>query len=154
MIKLLKKNKAQYLQNKIVNILMKNGKKNTSEKILIQSLKSLQKSTAKNPIAVIQTAIINSTSTFKVSEQSVKKGKRKAIKTIPSFILGDSLRITAAFKLMKKTSIKNKNSNHFYQSLFTEFLSTASLKSQTIDQKNNVQRQILMNKRYLTKFKW
>ena len=154
MIKLLKKNKKFHLQHKIINILMKNGKKNTGEKILFKSVKFLQKSTTKKSVAVIQTAIINSTLTFKVNEQLIKKGKRKITKIIPSFLMSDSLRVTAALKLIKKISSKNKSANYFYQSLLTEFLSTAGLNSQTINQKIEIQKQILLNKRYLTKFRW
>jgi ribosomal protein S7 len=154
MIKSLKKNKTSYLRNKVVNTLMKSGKKKTGEKILLKFVKSLQKSTDKNSKVLLQLAIINSTSTFKLNEQSIKKGKRKAKKNIPAFIISDSLRITTALKLIVKVSAKNKNSNSFYQSLMAEILSSSASKGQSIDQKNELQKQILINKRYLSKFRW
>lgn len=154
MIKSLKKNKTSYLRNKVVNTLMKSGKKKTGEKILLKFVKSLQKSTDKNSKVLLQLAIINSTSTFKLNEQSIKKGKRKAKKNIPAFIISDSLRITTALKLIAKVSAKNKNSNSFYQSLTAEILSSSVSKGQSIDQKNELQKQILINKRYLSKFRW
>jgi ribosomal protein S7 len=154
MIKSLKKNKTSYLRNKVVNTLMKSGRKKTGEKILLKFVKSLQKSTDKNSKVLLQLAIINSTSTFKLNEQSIKKGKRKAKKNIPAFIISDSLRITTALKLIVKVSAKNKNSNSFYQSLMAEILSSSASKGQSIDQKNELQKQILINKRYLSKFRW
>lgn len=154
MIKALKKNKTLHLKNKIVNTLMKNGQKNTGEKILLKFLKGLQKSTSKNSKILLHSAIINSASAFKVSEQSVKRGKRKATKTIPSFIINDSLRITTTLKLIARISAKTKSSKNFHQSLIAEVLASSSLKSQSIDKKNEVQKQILMNKRYLSKFRW
>jgi ribosomal protein S7 len=154
MIKSLKKNKTSYLRNKVVNTLMKSVKKKTGEKILLKFVKSLQKSTDKNSKVLLQLAIINSTSTFKLNEQSIKKGKRKATKNIPAFIISDSLRITTALKLIVKVSAKNKNSNSFYQSLMAEILSSSASKGQSIDQKNELQKQILINKRYLSKFRW
>jgi ribosomal protein S7 len=154
MIKSLKKNKTSYLRNKVVNTLMKSGKKKTGEKILLKFVKSLQKSTDKNSKVLLQLAIINSTSTFKLNEQSIKKGKRKAKKNIPAFIISDSLRITTALKLIAKVSAKNRNSNSFYQSLMAEILSSSASKGQSIDQKNELQKQILINKRYLSKFRW
>ena len=154
MIKSLKKNKTLYLKNKIVNTLMKNGKKTTGEKILLKSLKSLQKSTNKNFKILLHSAITNSASAFKVNEQAVKKGKRKATKNIPSFIIDDSLRITTALKLLTKTSSKNKSSDFLYKKLVAEILSSSALKSQSVDQKNEIQKQILLNKRYLAKFRW
>ena len=154
MIKFSKKNRLSYLKNKTVNILMKGGKKNTGEKILTKSLKLTHKSTTQKTISVFHSAVVNSSSAFKISEQAVKKGKRKSTKTIPSFIISDSKRITNTIKLLKGISSKNKNSNHLYQNLSLELLSSAASKSQTVDQKNNIQKQILMNKRYLTKFRW
>lgn len=154
MIKSLKKNKRLYLKNKIVNTLMKNGKKTTGEKILLKSFKSLQKSTDKNFKTLFHSAIINSTFAFKVNEQSVKKGKRKAIKIIPSFIISDSLRITTALKSLAKISVKAKSSDFLYKKLTTEILSSSALKGQSIDQKTEIQKQIIANKRYLSKFRW
>jgi ribosomal protein S7 len=154
MIKSLKKNNTLDLKQKIVNTLMKSGKKKTGEKIILKFLKSLQKSTNKNFKLLLQSAIINSTSTFKLNEQSIKKGKRKAKKNIPSFIISDSLRIITALKLIKKVSARNRNSNYFYQSLTAEVLLSSALKGRSIDQKNELQKQILINKRYLSKFRW
>lgn len=154
MIKLLKKNKTLNLKNKIINTLMKSGKKKSGEKILLQTLKSLQKASNKNSKILLQSAIINSTSAFKLNEQSLKKGKRKAKKHMPAFIINDSLRITTALKLIAKFSAKNKSSNCFYQSFTAEILSSTNLKGSSIAQKNELQKQILLNKRYLSKFRW
>jgi ribosomal protein S7 len=154
MIKSLKKNNTLHLKNKIANTLMKSGKKTTGEKILLKFFKSLQKSTNKNSKVLLQSAIINSTPAFKLTEQSIKKGKRKAKKNIPSFIMNDSLRIITALKLIKKVSAKNKNANYFYQSLVKEILASSVSKSQSVDQKNELHKQILINKRYLSKFRW
>lgn len=154
MIKSLKKNKTSHLKRKIVNTLMKSGRKTTGEKILLKSLKSLQKSTDKNFKTLLHSAIVNSASAFKVNEQAVKKGKRKAIKSIPSFIISDSLRIATALKLLARISSKSKNSDFLYKKLVAEILSSSALKGRSIDEKNEVQRQILVNKRYLSKFRW
>lgn len=154
MIKSLKKNKTSYLKRKIINTLMKSGRKTTGEKILLKSLKSSQKSTDNNFKTLFHSAIVNSASTFKVNEQAVKKGKRKAVKSIPSFIISDSLRVTTALKLLVKISAKSKNSDFLYKKLAAEILAASALKGQSIDQKNEVQKQILINKRYLSKFRW
>jgi ribosomal protein S7 len=154
MIKSLKKNKTLHLKNKIVNTLMKSGRKTTGEKILLKSLKSLQKSNSKNFKTLLHSAVVNSSSAFKVNEQAVKKGKRKVIKTTLSFITNDSLRITTALKLLIRISANSKDSNFLYKKLVAEILSCSALKSQSIDQKNEAQRQALVDKRYLSKFRW
>lgn len=154
MIKLLKKNKTSNLKNKIVNTLMKSGRKTTGEKILLKSLKSLQKSNSKNFKTLLHSAVVNSSSAFKINEQAVKKGKRKVTKTTLSFIASDSLRVTTALKLLIRISAKSKNSNSLYKKLGVEILSCSTSKSQLIDQKNEAQKQALVNKRYLSKFRW
>lgn len=153
-MKKLKKKKVVILKDKIINVLMKNGKKHNGEKILLKSSKLLQKSSKKSFKNLVQLAIINTTSVFKLNEQVMKKGKRKSKKITPSFIVKDSLRIMTALKFIKNTVQKNKRSTNFYKSLANEILASSSLKSQSIDQKTKLQTQILLNKRYLSKFKW
>jgi len=150
----LRKKKAIVFKNKIVNVFMKNGKKHTGEKILLKSSKLLQKSSKKNFQNLVQLAVINTTSAFKLNEQVMKKGKRKSKKITPSFIIKDSLRIMTALKFIRNTVQKNKSSTNFYKNLANEILASSSLKSQSIEQKTKLQTQILLNKRYLSKFKW
>jgi ribosomal protein S7 len=153
MIKL-KKKKTIVLRNKIINVLMRNGKKHTGEKILLKSSKLLQKSSKKPFRNLVQLAVINTTSAFKLNEQVMKKGKRKSTKVTPSFIVKDSLRIMTALKYIKTTVYKNKSSINFHKSLVKEILVSSSLKGQSVEQKTKLQTQILLNKRYLSKFKW
>jgi ribosomal protein S7 len=152
MIKLARDHKD--LKNKVLNTLMLSGKKTTCEKVVLKSVKRLQKSTMKKSRNLIQLAVINSTPTFKLNEQAVKKGKRKATKDVPSFILSDSLRIMMSLKFLKEVAFKNRGSVDFYQSLAKEVLSSSFYKSQSVDKKNELQKQVLVNKRYLSQFRW
>jgi ribosomal protein S7 len=103
---------------------------------------------------LVQLAIINTTSAFKINEQVMKKGKRKSKKVTPSFIVKDSLRIMTALKFIRNTVQRNKSSTSLYKDLANEILASFSSKSQSIEQKTKLQTQILVNKRYLSKFKW
>nr|YP_009495559.1 ribosomal protein S7 [Nitzschia sp. (in: diatoms)]AWQ64289.1 ribosomal protein S7 [Nitzschia sp. (in: diatoms)] len=154
MIKSLKTNKNLNLKSKIINTLMISGKKSTGEKIVLKFAKQFQKLSNKNFKNMVQLAIINSTPTFKLNEQIVKKGKRKAVKSTPIFITSDSLRIITSLKFIRNSALKNKNSTQFYESLVSEILASANSKSQSVDKKNELQKQILLNKRYLSKFRW
>ena len=154
MIKSNKNIKIFNLKAKIINVLMLSGKKSTGEKILLKSAKKLQKLTNKHFKTLIQMAIINSTSTFKLNEQIVKKGKRKSVRSVPSFVATDQFRVMLSLKLIKNASVKGKGSNEFYESLANEILQASSLKGQSINTKTDLQKQILANKRYLAKFYW
>ena len=154
MIRLVKDNKLFNLRHKIINILMNSGKKNIGEKILLKSFKSLQRSSTRRALTVFCMSVVNSTSAFKINEQATKKGKRKAVKIVPSFVINDSLRIANTLKSIKRISTKSRGSHPFYQSFLVELLSISDSKSKVIEQKIKIQRQILTNKRYLTKFRW
>lgn len=153
MIKL-KKSNSTVLKNQIVNSFMANGKKHTGEKILLKLSKSLQKSTQKNFQTIIQLAIINITPAFKLNEQIMKKGKRKSKKMILSFIVKDSLRIMTALKSIKNVVQKDKSSSSFSKKLNKETLDSSAAKGLSVEQKTKLQNQILLNKRYLAKFRW
>jgi len=154
MIKLLRNNKIFDFKTKFINTIMIRGKKKTGEKILLKFAKAQQKLTVKNLKTFVHVAIINSTPTFKLNEQVSKKGKRKVIKSIPSFIKNDSLRIMTSFKSIKNVVIENKSSNFFYKNLVSEIIASSVSKGQTVDKKTELQKQILKNKRYLSKFRW
>jgi ribosomal protein S7 len=150
----LKNNKVITLKSRIVNVCMKKGKKRTGEKILLKFSKLLQKCTKKSFHNLLQLALINSAPAFKLNEQALKKGKRKSKQIIPSFILKDSLRIMTALKFITNIASKDERSTNFYKSLVKEMIASSSLKSHSIEQKNKLQIQVLLNKRYLSKFRW
>nr|AEP20722.1 ribosomal protein S7 [Kryptoperidinium foliaceum endosymbiont] len=154
MIKSLRTKKLFNLKTKIVNVLMTSGKKNTGEKILLKFAKKLQKSNAKRFKKVVQLAIINTTPTFKLNEQVVKKGKRKAVRNTPSFIISDSLRIMTSLKSIKHSVSKSKNAKYFYENLVNEIIMSSNLKGPSVDKKTELQKRILANKRYLSNFRW
>ena len=149
-----KKYNLMVVKNQLVNSCMINGKKYTGEKILLKLSKSLQKSTQKNFQAVIQLALINLTPAFKLNEQTMKKGKRKSKKITLSFIVKDSLRIMTALKSIKGVAQKDKSSNSFAKKFCKEVLDASSMKGLSIEQKTRLQNQILLNRRYLAKFRW
>ena len=142
------------LKQKIVNSIMKNGNKKTAEKIIKKSLKLLQKNDKKNHIRLLKHSIINSTPTFKINVQLKKRGKRKTKKEIPTFIKNDSLRIISSFNFLTENSLKNKSLNSFYKKIANEILEAANQKSKSIEQKNEIQKQVLMQKRFLANFRW
>jgi ribosomal protein S7 len=154
MIKSVYNAKIFSLKTKIINVIMVSGKKTTAEKVLLNFAKKLQKLSDKNFKKLVQLAIINSTPIFKLNEQIVKKGKRKAIKNSPSFITADAPRVMFSLKSIKYAVIKSKNSNQSYAKLANEILLASDLKGHSVDRKTEMQKRILLNKRYLSKFHW
>lgn len=146
-----KKNYKIILKERIINSLMQNGQKETCEKILLKIIKHTQRSNSRNFKNLLQLAIVNLTPTFKLNKQSKKRGKRKSLTYTPYFIPSNSLRINFALKLLKSTSKKNKLS---FERLAEEIFLSSSIKSQSVEQKTELQKQVLSQKRYFYKFRW
>lgn len=154
MIKSIRNANVFSLKTKIINVIMISGRKTTAEKVLLCFAKKLQKSSNKHFKKLVQLSIINSTPIFKLNEQIVKKGKRKAIKNCSSFIIADAPRALASLKSIKYVVIKSKNFNQFYTKLADEVLLASNLKGDSVYKKTEMQKRILLNKRYLSKFYW
>jgi len=143
------------IQNKIINHITLNGKKNTSEKILLSSLKELQKDSKKHSSNTVKLAVIHSTPIFKTHSISNKKQKKrnKKPREIPSFIKTQKSRTSLSLKLILR-SLVNKKPRVFYLKLKEEILLTAGLKSSSVSLKNELQQQSLLNKRLFRYYRW
>jgi len=150
-----KENEKFILKNKIINSLMSHGQKVTCEKILIKTLKNLQKLNNKNYKNILQLFIESLTPVFKFNKQSKKRGKKKNIVYTPYLIPNNALRISFALKLLKLTLLKNKK-GEFTTNLTQEILTAVLFNgnSSSSEKKNEVQKQVLAQKRYFYKFRW
>lgn len=142
------------VKTKLLNHLTKNGEKKTSEKILFKSLKKLQKDSNKPAKDVLKTALVLSTPVFKVHviENKKQRKKNRKIKKIPYFIVNNNSRISLAIKFIMK-SINNK-SKPLYSKLQNEILLTSQQKGDSINFKKELQKQVLINKKYFNFYKW
>jgi small subunit ribosomal protein S7 len=141
------------IKNKILNHLLLDGKKTTSEKILLQSFKELQKLSKKKSSKLIQLAIICSMPIFKVHKHLNKKRKKKNIKEIPTIVNAKKARVSLAIKFILK-SIQNKKSSYFYKRLYSELLITVKNEGSAIQTKNEVQKQVLLKKHFFYFYRW
>jgi ribosomal protein S7 len=143
------------IKNKIINLIMLNGEKKTSEKVLISSFKELQKNSKKQSKKLIQLAIIFSTPIFKLHKISNKKQKKrnKKIREIPAFMSKPMSRISKAIKLILSSAITNKD-YMFYKKLKQEILLASQSKGIAIELKNNIQKQVLLKKYLFKYYRW
>lgn len=147
------KNRKIEVKNKIINHLMLNGEKKTSEKILLKSFKELQKYSKKQPKKLVELAIIFSTPIFKVHKIINKKRKKKNIKEIPTLIATKRARISLAIKFILNT-LHNKKSNYFYLEFHKEILLHVKNEGSAILKKNETQKQALLKKHFFSYYRW
>ena len=144
--------KKMQIKDKLVNFLMINGNKKTSEKLLIKSFKKLQKDSQKQSSKLVQLALINSTPILKLHVHKIKKKRKKKIKEIPVFISNINHRTSSAIKLI--ISNKNNKTNKFFNELKEEILLASQKKGLGIETKANTQKQIVVLKKKNFSFKW
>lgn len=140
------------IKDKLVNFLMINGNKKTSEKLLIKSFKKLQRDSQKQSSKLVQLALINSTPILKLHVHKIKKKRKKKIKEIPVFISNINHRTSSAIKLI--ISNKNNKTNKFFNELKEEILLASQKKGLGIETKANTQKQIVVLKKKNFSFKW
>jgi ribosomal protein S7 len=142
------------IKAKIINHITKNGEKKTSEKLLLKSIKKLQKTSKKQVKALLQLSILNSVPIFKLHTSSNKKQKKrhKKVREMPTFIVRPEIRTSLSIKFI--VSNKEKKSKIFYNELTKKFLLAIQPKSGSVSLKNELQKKILLNKRYLTYYRW
>jgi ribosomal protein S7 len=141
------------IKNKILNHLLFDGKKNTSEKVLLQGFKELQKFSKKQSIKLVQLAIVYSTPVFKVHKNINKNRKKKHIQEIPVLITAKKARVSLAIKFILK-NIRHDKLNCFYIKFCAEILSAAKNEGFAIQIKNEVQKQVLFKKHFFFFYRW
>lgn len=143
------------IKNKLLNHITLSGKKETSEKNLLKSLKELQKNSLKKFNNIIQLALIFTIPVFKL--HVIKNKKRKKSKTnknreIPGFIKNKNSRISLAIKfILQNTKSNNKT---FYKKLYKEILLDAGNKGNSVKIKTDLQKNILTKKHYFRYYRW
>lgn len=146
--------KVLELKKKLINHIMRNGEKKTSEKILLKSIKTLQKESNKDSKKLIKVSIINSIPTFKMYRSVSNKNKKiKSVKETPIFIKKSQARTSLAFKFML-SSIKKHKMGCFSNKLTKEILATAEGKGKAIQLKDELQKNVFLKKRLFKYYKF
>jgi ribosomal protein S7 len=148
--------KSIEIKKKIVNHIMFSGKKKTSEKLLLKSVKELNKSSKKQIKKLVQLRIIYTTPIFKLHISTNKKQKKRnrKIRILPSFVPQTQIRTSLALRFILANIKKKKSNTQFYQSLKQAILQTSKQEKSIIEMKNEIQKKALLNKRYFRYYRW
>ena len=149
-----RQNQSIEIKNKLINHLIIKGKKNKSEKIVLESFKTLQLNSKKSSKKLFQLALVSNTPLFKINTITQKKRKKKKqkAKIIPAFISHKSHRISFAIKFI--TKIAKKKNQPLFQNLSEEILLASQNKSQSIEIKQDTQKQAFLNRHLFKYYRW
>lgn len=142
------------LKDKILNYLLHEGQKKTSEKIITKSLKSIQKSQNKPHNDLIKLAIIHSTPMFRIIKlKNNKRRKKKSVKEVPAFLSTYTFRTSWSLKYLTKT-LNKKDYKTFSKNFNNEILLNAKHQGNAVKFKNELQSQALQKKKYFKNYRW
>ena len=141
-------------KNQFKNHLLKNGKKQISEKILIKNFKAMQKSKKKSHSEIIKLAIINTTPTFRVIKLKNKRKKKKSVNEIPAFLSTYNYRTSWAINYLIKMARTIKNNNIFSNKLEQEIMLSSKHDSNSVTFKKEIQTRAIQKKRYIKNYRW
>ena len=134
------------IKTKITKQLIKNGTKTCSEKILIKSIKEIQKTFKIKSKDLLVLTIRNINITYKMHKFQPKKRKKKKITEIPGFVLSTLSRTSHTIKNLINKAKTNKNM-HLYLKLKTEIISN----SRQLENASVFQKKLELQKNIFTK---
>jgi len=142
------------LKDKVLNHIILKGQKETSEKILRKSLKTLQKVQNQSHSDLVKLAIINSTPMFRIIKlKNNRRKKKKSVKEVPAFLSTYMFRTSWSLKYLTKT-LKKKECKTFSKSFNEEILLNAKQLGKAVEFKNELQDQALKKKKYFRNYRW
>lgn len=138
------------LKLKILNLLIINGNKLTSEKSFLRSVKSIQKSHLKDHKNLIKLAIINTSPLIFIKQTNMKR-KQQRVKEFP-FILSNQKRISVAIKSILNFT-ENKSKTKFFKRFFNEILNASNNNGENIKKKKKLYEYAFVKKKY-AHYRW
>jgi len=136
------------LKNLLINHLITNGKKQTSEKLVLKCFKLSQKQCLKDHSKIFKSAIINCSPVVNI--KSIKRG-RKQMQEFP-FILRPSIRISLAIKLILHT-IEKRSDSTFSSKFNAEITQSSKHSSTSSKMKENMHNEAFISRKYAN-YRW
>jgi len=128
---------------KLINFLLKKGKKQSAEKILLNSFKLLQKDNIKNINILLKSALINSAPILNVKTLKSARKQNKQI-LIPVF-LSKINRVLFSMKSLTENSKILNGSSSICENMKTEVLHSSLEQSKTVKTKKTIHKSAYQN---------
>lgn len=142
--------KSNFIKKILLNNLMKNGAKSISEKLLLRTVKLIQKRLLNKKFEdTVKLAIINNSP--HVFLKNVKRRKREPLK-IP-FLLNNGKRISYATKLVISECLLAKSGLRFSEKMYSEFLNSAKFEGNSLKKTEELLKSAFVNKKF-SNYRW
>ena len=137
----------------LLNSIMKQGKKQTSEKLFLKSLKLLQKLSNKNTINILKASIVHSSPLIKMKTYRRNK-KRKNIHVITfPYLLTFKQKHVLGIKNLVSVAKNKQNSNYFFDNFVNQLMHSANKKGEIIEKIATQHNEAFLKKKF-SNFRW
>ena len=141
------------IKQTLLNVIMKKGGKQTSEKLFLKSLKVLQKSSNKNSMNILKTSIINSSPLIKMKiYRRNKKRKNKHAINFP-YLLTFKQKSVLGIKNLISHSKNKQNSNYFFNNFVNQLIDSANKKGEILEKISTQHNEAFLKKKF-SNFRW
>jgi len=141
------------IKQTVFNLIMKNGKKQTSEKLFLKSIKLLQKSTEKNTINILKTSIVHSSPLTKMKiYRRNKKRKTKHIITFP-YLLTFKQKNVLGIKNLVLSSQNKQIPNHFFNNFSNQLINSSNKQGKILEKILTDHNEAFLKKKF-SNFRW
>lgn len=138
------------LVTRFINKVMKNGKKETAQKLVYQALDTIKEQTKQDPVIVFEKAIQNVSPKMEVKPRRVGGASYQ----IPVEVRGDRKEALAIRWILAGAQSKpNKEFHSFAQKLAAELMDAANSTGLAVKKKDDVQKQANANRAF-SHFRW
>ena len=142
------------IKQNIYNLIMKNGKKQTSEKLFLKSLKLTQKySKFKNSTDIIKISIVNNAPLTKIKIFSRNKKRRNKHSITFPYLLTFNQKILVSIKNLISESRNTKNSKKFFENFSNEVVNTCNKKNKTVEKLTGEHNEAFLKKKFAN-YRW
>ena len=147
--------KTNIIKQNIYNLIMKNGKKQTSEKLFLKSLKLIQKhSKFENSTEILKVSIVNNAPLTKIKTVMRNKKRRNKHNITFPYLLTFNQKILVSIKNLILDSRKNKNSKFFFENFTNEIITnTCNKQSKAIEKIANQHNEAFFKKKFAN-YRW
>ena len=137
------------IKKSFLNLLMFNGNKKISEKILLKTLKNIQKKfNKKKSLDIVKIGLVNSSPVFFL--KNIKRRKKRTVEF--PFLLSSSLRTFYGINFII-ANCKNKKQGRFFQKLEEELILSAQNTGLSIKRKKDLYAESVLKKKFAN-YRW
>lgn len=141
-------------KKKLINQIVKKGKKQMVEKEVTKSLKQAQKNEKKNTSLIIKQSTLSTTPVFRFVNLTNKMRRKKTVRKIPAFLSNSDFRSSWGLKHLTRISSQKAQHYNLRSKLEDQFSLSIDTQRSVESLGNSLQEEASKEKKYFKYYRW